>query len=451
MRRYVASYNAVNFLLPPLELLGLGGVLKEWKRKPGQLLDAIAEGLSAEATLGKIRTAPPDLVVSLIGFRSFGNDVGFLGHVKRQFPETRVICFGYLAGLYAREILEREPLDAVIAGEPEIAFSQLCDRLADGRSLEGIRSVTYRADDGVHQNDPPQRIRDLDSLPFPAHGLARKGLYNESFLGRPIALIASARGCPYQCTFCVRMYGQEPVLRSSGNVLQEIELLREQHGIPNVRFMDDTFTFDRDRTLAICRGIRERTPDIRWTCLTRIDTLDEELLAAMRASGCQRLYVGIESGSQRVLDAMKKRLTVETIQEKMKLVRASGIESSGFLVAGFPGETEEDHHATVKLIREVGLDYIIATKVQCWPSTELFEQSGKTDFNPWDPHSEGDPDTDPVAFERERDLYRKFYFRPGYMLRAAAKLLKSPRDILLGARQLLQYARKPRGGDDDFI
>ena len=451
MRRYVASYHAVNFLMPPLELLSLGGVLRDWKGAPGELLDAIGEGLDAEATLSRVREARPGLVVSLVGFRSFGEDVGFLSRVKEALPEGLVVAFGYLAGLYARELLEREAIDAVIAGEPEQAFSDLHDRYSNGDPLEGIPGVTWREGDAVHENAAPDRIRDLDHLPFPDHSLARRELYNESFLGRPLATTISARGCPFQCTFCVRMYGNEVVFRSAGNVLDELEAIRTEHGIRNLRFMDDTFTLDRKRVLEICAGIRKYELGLRWTCLTRIDSVDPEMLDAMRESGCLRLYVGIESGSQRVLDAMEKRLTVETIREKMKAVRSSGMESSAFLISGFPGETPEDHEATVRLMNEVGLDYIIATKAQCWPGTQFFEQSGRAPFDPWDPHSEGDPDADAVSFERERELYRRFYLRPGYVLKSAARLLKNPSDLLQAARQLLAYLRKPRGGDDDFI
>jgi radical SAM superfamily enzyme YgiQ (UPF0313 family) len=387
----------------------------------------------------------------MTGFRSFGNDVGFLGRLKRDLPEAKVVCFGYLAGLYPREILEREGLDGVIAGEPELAFSAVYDRLMARQGLEGIPGVTFRSGTDICQNPAPVRIRDLDTLPFPDHSLAKPGLYSESFLGRPIAATATARGCPFQCTFCVRMYGQEVIYRSAQNVIAEVQTLRNQHGIPNIRFMDDTFTLNRERTLEICQGIRESTPDLRWTCLSRIDALDGELLYAMTSSGCRRLYLGIESGSQRILDAMRKHLSVETIRQKMKLIKASGPEVSGFLIAGFPGETDEDHQATVRLIREIGLDYIIATKAQCWPGTHLFESSGRQDFDPWNPHSEGAPKTDAVGFERERDLYRRFYLRLGYALKTARKLFTSPDDLLRGALHLVRYAVKARGGDDDFI
>ena len=451
MRRYVASYNAVNFLMPPLELLGLAGILKEWKGRRAQLLDAVAEGLDEEQTLKEVEQLRPDLVVSLIGFRAFKNDVEFLGRIKKELPGTKVVCFGYLAGMFAGEILERCALDAVIAEEPELAFSDLYDRYAAGDSPEGIEGVTWRENGTIHQNVPAQRIRDLDVLPFPDHSLPKLDLYNESFLGRPIATTVSARGCPFQCTYCVRMYGKEIVYRSAENVVAEIEAIQNEHSILNLRFMDDTFTLNRRRTLDICRGIQQRKLNTRWTCLTRIDSLDEEMLTEMSKAGCLRLYMGLESGSQRVLDAMKKGLTVETIREKMKIVRASGIEASAFFIAGFPGETEEDHQESVALAKEVGLDYIIVTKAQYWPGTELFAKSGRPAFDPWNPRSEGDPQSDSAGFVREQDLYRKFYFRPNYILKQAGKAIKSPKDVAQGLKQLIQYSTKPRGGDNDFI
>ena len=189
---------------------------------------------------------------------------------------------------------------------------------------------------------------------------------------------------------------------------------------------------------------------MRWTCLTRIDAVDPPLLSLMKRAGCQRLYVSIESGSQRVLDYYRKGLTLEKIREQVPIIQRSGIEASMFFIVGAANETEEDVSASIALAKELDLDYVIVTKLQYWPGTELFErEGGKVGF---DIFSEGallysPPGYDQVL-ERQRRFYREFYFRPRYFAKRLSTLLRSPRDTLVGFLKLSAYVLGPRTSDD---
>jgi radical SAM superfamily enzyme YgiQ (UPF0313 family) len=450
MRRWVASYYAPNFLNPPLELMGLGAIAKQRAGASVRLIDAIAEDWDEARVIRELQTFEPDLLVVMPGFNTFPRDMACLERIMSCIEATRVVCFGYLPTHFAKRILENTRVDVVLRDEPEAPFAEVYARLCDGGDLRGIAGIAYTTAHGIEVTPPRGRLENLDSLPYPDHSLINLDHYNESFLERPIGAIMAERGCPYQCTYCVRTFGMKLYSRSATNILDEIEQLRREHDIRNIRFMDDTFTLNRTRTMELCEGIVQRQLDIAFTCLTRVDSVDAALLAAMKRAGCKRLYVGVESGSQKVLDYYKKGLTLETIRKQMPIIQNSGIEASIFFMVGAPVETDTDVQASIDLAIELDLDYIIVTKLQYWPGTELFSKEGeKVDF---DIFSSGElvysaPGHE-LATARQRHFYRRFYFRPHYFAKRLKTLLRSPRDTVVGFLKLSAWVFGPRTSDD---
>ncbi|MCZ7583477.1 MAG: B12-binding domain-containing radical SAM protein [Deltaproteobacteria bacterium] len=212
-----------------------------------------------------------------------------------------VVAMGYLPTVMGPEIMAASDLDAVVQGEPEYAFAELLKAWREGREPAGVPGVLYRKDGAVAAGPPPRPVERFDDLPFPDHGAVDAIDYNEVMVGRRIASIFTARGCPYPCTFCVRSFGRRLSKRSPESVLAEVRHIVNDLGIRNLRIMDDTFTLDEDRAAEICEGFIKLGP-VRWTALTRLDHLTEPLAGVMARSGCQRLYCGIESGAQRLLD-----------------------------------------------------------------------------------------------------------------------------------------------------
>lgn len=453
MRRWVASYYAPNFLMPPLELMQLAAIVRQWKGEQTRLIDAIADGWDTERVLAELRGEPPDLLVALTGFNTFPRDMAVLDRLKAALPETRIACFGYLPSQRPREVLERSGVDFVLREEPELTFSELFDCLAAGDEggLASIAGLAWRSPDGSRLNPERPRIRDLDALPFPDHSLLHLDRYNESYLDRPIGTIVSERGCPFACTYCVREFGRQVASRSPESILGEIAEL-EKLGVRNIRFMDDTFTMNRQRLVRICEGLIADHPRTAWTCLTRVDMVDAELLALMRRSGCRRLYLGIESGSQRILDFYRKGLQVEETRRRMAAIRESGIEVSAFFVLGAPIETDADVDASIDLAIELDLDYVIVTKLQYWPGTDLFASHG--DQVGFDLFSGDELLYAPAGYERvlewQRRFYRRFYLRPRYVRKRLATLVRSPADVLGGFAKLCGFLLR-RQGWADFI
>jgi radical SAM superfamily enzyme YgiQ (UPF0313 family) len=467
MRRWVASYYAPNFLMPPLELMSLGAILREWKKAPVHLIDAIAEGWDETRVIRELQMIGPDLVVTMPGFNTFPRDMAALDRISATLRGAKTVCFGYLPTQFPREILARTRVDVVIRDEPELTFSEFFDCLSEGGDLSSVAGIAYRANGRPCVTADRPRLSDLDALPFPDHSLVPLDRYSESYLQRPIGVIMSERGCPYPCTYCVRTYGSRLVSRSAESILSEIEQLRRLHGIRQVRFMDDTFTLNRERLVRICTGLLERRLDVAWTCLTRLDRLDREILALMKRSGCQRMYVGIESGSQRILDYYRKGLSLETIRARWPIVRESGIEASAFFVVGAPIETDQDVEQSITLAEELDVDYVIVTKLQYWPGTELFATTAAVAGTPPPAGLAPAAASASVAFDLfsgdelvysapgydkarvwQKRFYRRFYLRPRYVWRRLRTLARSPRDTLVGFTKLCGFLLRRDSWDD---
>lgn len=439
MRRYVASYFAPNFLLPPTDLLYVSAALKSFIGAKTAVVDAIARRMNPDAAFEAIRETSPDAVFFQLGFATIDKDLAFADHVKKKL-QVPVVGMGYLPTLFSREVMEASTLDAIVRGEPEYAFTHLVQAWREGRSPADIAGVVWREGGEIREGPPPHRIENLDALPICDHGAVDANLYNETLLGRPVAAVFTARGCPFGCTFCVRTYGRKLVVRKAQAVVEELAMIRNTLGVPNIRFMDDTFNADRNRVLAICEGIL-KLQLLRWTSLARLDRLDEQLLALMKKSGCKRLYVGVESGSDKMLNLYEKGIDLQNMRRGIELIRKAGIESSGFFIVGGPEESRADFEKSVAFAKGSGLDYVIVTRMQYWPGTKLwedFKESMETSIVPFYCRP-ADKKTYDRLLELEREFYRRFYLRPGYILKQLRYLLTSPRDLLAGFYRLARY------------
>ena len=451
MRRYVASYYAPNFLVPPLELLGVGGMAQ---MRPGfevRLLDCVAEQLSLTGAVEEARRWDPAVVVTMVGFEVCSDDLHALARLRQALPGARVFAFGYLPTQMPAEVLALDACDGVLLGEPELTFGEVLDRLEAGEPFDGVPGLATWSDGQVVMGPPRGRIQDLDALPWPDHSLLRLDAYRESFMPRPVGAIMSARGCPFSCTFCVRTFGRELRCRSAASIAEEVAAMGEL-GIRHVRFMDDTFTVDRKRVLEICDRL-EQGPRITWTALTRLQGLDRDLLERMRETGCRRLYVGVESGSQRILDLYDKGLAIEQIRDAVQRIQASGIEVSAFFIVGAPGESEFEVEASIRLALDLEPEFIIVTRLQYWPGTEMFEDNQHRIHFTLDPtRCEPVPRTGIPTHAQylawEQAFYRRFYLRPRYMVDRLATLARTPSDVLEGLARLATFVSRPRSSHD---
>ena len=440
-RRWVASYQAPNFLVPPTELMGLDALLRARGVAEVTLVDAIAEGLQTSGVVGLCGQRPPDFVVGLAGFGSLAEDLDALAALRSVWPQTTTVVFGHLPSTTPEPIARHAGVDLVIRGEPEETLLALCAGTPRG-DIAGLAWV----EDGAYVQTPDRpRIRDLDALPFPDHGRIALRHYREPFLPGPIGAVTTARGCPYPCAFCVRAYGREVVFRSAASLIAELQALARL-GIRHVRFMDDTFTLDRRRVLALCAAMQAAELRLTWSCLTRLDRLDVELARTMARAGCRRAYVGVESADPTVRAGMNKGLDEGAIRTGVAALRSAGIEASGFFVVGDERGSVDDARRSARLAVSLGLDYVIATRLQLWPGTDLWTDTAGRDHQGLPTGRRvGAPGAE--GFAAERALYRDFYRHPRTLARHVGRAVRHPRTAVRSAAALVSWATSSAARD----
>jgi radical SAM superfamily enzyme YgiQ (UPF0313 family) len=401
-----------------------------------KLLDCIAEQLTPAEALERARVFGPDVVLAIMAIEYFDNDIEFLRRLRQELPGVLIGSFGHLPSNFGQETLAASGTDFVLVGEPDLTFRALLERRAAGGGISGEGVAVMGA--GGFQAAEYQRNPDLDDLPYADQSAINHALYGEPFFGHPYTTFLSSRGCPFPCAYCVRTYGRKFVMASAEHVVGEVTAAVEQYGIKYFRFMDDTFTASRRRVLEICEGLKQVGAPIKWSCLTRPNTIDGEIAEALRSAGCRRVYVGIESGSQKVIDYLKRGYRLDQVMDNLKQVRNSGLEMVGWFIVGSPVETREDFEMSLKLARDLRLEFIAVSTLVPYPNTELYDlEEQNIDFSLLPYVCKFKNQAGP---ELEAEFYRRYYLRPAYIVRKLSNLARQPGETLQASRDFLRYA-----------
>jgi len=281
--------------------------------------------------------------------------------------------------------------DAVVRGEGEQTMVELLAAFEDGGDLAAVPGVVCRgaAGDGATGAAPPRPFAlDLDHVPFPARDLLPGHDYIEfcrRSYGFAITTVMSTRGCPFTCEFCSNVvFGRSYRERSAANVVDEIEEVLAQ-GFDRVSFADDVFTLNRRRVLEICAEIQRRGLRFGWECLGRVDAFDAETAQAMRAAGCFRIFFGIESGNDRILQLMDKRITTAQAREAVLTAHGASLETGAFFIVCYPGDTDDTALDTLRFATSLPLDYLGLTMPYPLPGTALLDRVGERVTRAWRP------------------------------------------------------------------
>ncbi|MFC2025015.1 B12-binding domain-containing radical SAM protein [Chloroflexota bacterium] len=295
--------------------------------------------------------------------------------------DIKIVVGGAHPTLDPEETLAEEDFDYVIRGEGEFTFLEL----ANNQSEDEIKGLSFKKNKKVVHNESRPPIEDLDVLPYPS----RDTFLNDT-KNLDVGYLVTGRGCPFSCKYCAspQLWHKIVRLRSVSNVLGELEYLKTKHNSVTIHFADDTFTLDRRRAKEICRQIIGRRLDIEWTCDTRADCLDKELITLMKKAGCVKIKIGVESGSDRILKMMQKGVTKDKIRQAVDLIKGAGLHITAYLMAGFPDETNEDLLQTIKFARELDADYYSLGIVAPYYGTEIWndlvKSGNKPDKEHWD-------------------------------------------------------------------
>ncbi len=441
----MCSYNAPNIMFPPLELLALGGIVKHWKNGEVKLIDAIAEDLNLEEVQHRIGSFAPDVIISISGFECFEEDMEVISNIKKKWPATPFILFGHYATLFWEEIMARIPIDFILLGEPDLKFEKVYDYLENEKTLEGADGVVFRKDRTAITNGNDHRIPDPNKLPMPAYELLKPGLYHEPFMERPFGMIQTARGCPYQCNYCVKSFGTKLTTLRPERIIEELVFMKQHLGIRSVRFIDDTFTAIPKNVLLLCELMVANNLNLTWSCLTRPDTINRELLTAMKAAGCKRIFFGVESGSQRILDRYNKGLDVKSTLPNLQACQELGIETLGWFMVGQPGETRVDLARSVSYAKQARFNYVLVSKFIPYPGTPIFsELRDQINFSIFPYTNEFKDKVKEQEYQGwEKEFFLRYYFRPAYVFNNFKRFMASPKELVKNVKNLSKYLLLP--------
>ncbi|MBM3255168.1 MAG: radical SAM protein [Candidatus Omnitrophica bacterium] len=427
-------FNAVIDVYQPLGLAYIAAVLEQSGYEV-QVIDAKAERLSNNEVIKRLLDFKPRIVGLTSSTPDICAAISLAKQIKAQDGPILFIGGTHVSAL-PEETMQEACFDYGIVGEGERTVVELADAISKGdrENIRHIKGLVLRDGPKIVCTPPREYIDDLDTLPFPARHLfpalsKYTYLYYKSL---PLATIITSRGCPYQCTFCDRaVFGNRVRMRSINNILDEIEMLVKDYGVREINIVDDLFTLSRQRIEEFCQGLLSRDIRISWACMARADCVNPDILKTMKQAGCWRINYGIESGNQRILDAIKKNVTLEAIERAVRWTSMLGIRSLGFFILGLPGEDERSVRNTLSFANKLPLDRVVFFIAQPLPGTEIY----KTALSEGKLNKEVDYRyyhlycfTEKLSFVTEgltagilkryrKKAYRDFYLRPGYIFR----------------------------------
>ncbi len=415
---------------PPFIPLGLAylGAVAEKEGHQVTIIDCQGEKLNYDTFRQRIAQVPSD-IVGVTSTTLLYNSAKKIMEIAREVHPNAVTMIGgsHVSFWDENALKECTSIDVIVRREGELTFLELLKRTEEKKNFAGVLGTTFRASDGkILRNEDRPFLHDLDSLPSPAYHLLPLESYHR--MGKTIFPVVTSRGCVQWCDFCstVRMFGRGYRMRSPKKVVDDLEMLHNKYGESQFTFYDDAFTVNRQHVLAMCEDIKARKLDIDWDCETRVDLVDKDLLTTMRKAGCITIWFGVESGSEKILEQMHKKIRLEETRLAFKTAQQAGLMTIASAVIGFPGETEETAWETINFINSLNPDDIGFYVATPYPGTPMYEEVVKngwlrvTDFNKYDTATPTF-ETPYLNMEKIREIkykaHQKFYLRPAYVFK----------------------------------
>ena len=374
----------------------------------------------------------------------------FLAHARG----AKTIAFGTHITPIPIETMRPYPsLDFALVGEPDLTIRDLLDHLErkmDQRSpeiarmfekqdpsyqpsfnqdgsvnLHGIKGIAWRDGKDIVVNAPRPFVADLDDMPIPMHELLPLQTYRMPLIKGPFTFIVTSRGCPAGCTFCIKhvSYQFSTRLRSPKLIMEELWYLKRL-GIHNIHMYADLFTVNRDQVMGLCNRMLEENIRIKWTCNSRVDFVDEEMLTLMGRAGCRLISWGLESGNEQILKHARKGAYPEKAERALSWAKKAGIMNWGYFIIGLPGETDDTIRQTIDFSKKLPLDIALFHVAAPYPGTPFFFEVVENKwFRPGTRWEQVDMDKGTVLdypnmpAERllawQKRAFREWAFRPG--------------------------------------
>ncbi len=453
------SFGRFRGLMEPMPVIGLAYIAAVLQQNGHEVkaIDQFTYGMGVDQVVEEARKYRPDVLGLGMLTPSTPVATAIADRTRAALPEVRIVAGNVHADIFYKELLTGSEIDFVVHGEGEHTIAELVQAFEAGRTdWASIQGISWIDEDGaVHKSASRPVIQDLDALPYPAWNLfpyTRYGLLPFADVAYPVLSMAGSRGCPYRCEFCSLLYtGSNYRKRDPIKLVDEYELLHERYGVKMVGFVDPIFPLNKRILFRFCEELMRRGlhKKVCWLSETRVDRLDRESLRIMRASGCRRILLGIESGVDLLLENVNKTFTTETTRKAVRMIREEGIDSVGLFMIGLPGETPEMTRQTIDFAKSLDLDFAKFAVTVPFPGSQMYEdlrREGRLERDDWENWTTFQPDPDKMVFvprevsneyllKMQKKGTREFYLRPHMIYRHLVQIRTiKPRQLFHGIK-----------------
>ncbi len=293
---------------------------------------------------------------------------------RQANPRAVIIIGGPHPSMVGPEVLKYPEFDIAVRGEGERTIVELLQAIETGNDIATVNGIVYRKGSEILQTQPRELIEDLDVLDFPHASAAHTLLDYDKYPPTAFQFVFATRGCPFNCFFCGsrNIWSRKVRFRSPANVVAELKQLQRK-GLRFVHFDDDTFGVTRKHIRELCSAIRLGCPNLKWSCEIHVNLVDDETMAMMKRAGCFRIQLGVESGCNEILNAMRKGFVIEQAHKACRIIKNHGLELHVFFMVGFPQETEASLAQTAQAIATISADRVLYSIFTPYPGTEAYE------------------------------------------------------------------------------
>jgi len=439
--------QTVRIILPPMSLAYIAAIHLQ-SGDTCRIVDYPAEKKNIDDLRKDIFKFMPDRLYVGVTTATIARDMETIRMAKSIKNDIIAIAFGFYFKTFGKEIMEKHPeLDIAIFSEIEGVVSEYL-KIKDIAKTSGLY---YREGNEIIKNGDFLGTENPNTLPFPARNLLKNDIYVMPDTNNPVGVITTSRGCAFRCIFCPagKLTNYKIFHRSAENIYEEIKECLKEYGIKEFLFNADTFTAKKETVLRLCRLIEEKRLSITFAINSRVDTVDEELLMALKKAGCKMVAFGVESGTQMMLDKMKKNIKLCQAKKAISLCKKVGLLAHTFYIIGLPWETKETLNATLEFAKELDADFFDFNIAYPLPGTDFFDIAKKDGLFEGKGLNETSYASSPVCsyalsndelLTFRKNALRDLFFRPGYILKTLARVAKEPkvlfRYIRVGVKKL---------------
>lgn len=346
------------------------------------IYDGMALSHTVEEAILEIKKLKPSIIGVSFVTPAYGVVKDLISKLRKEMPSSLIVLGGAHPTVLPKETLQEFlDVDLLVLGEGEITFYEIVKAFQEKKPYNNIDGIAYHnINNEIEITNPRQIIKNLDDIPLPAWHLLPMHVYRPTtsrYRKLPSFSLLTSRGCPMNCAFCSQTIGRQLRLMSVGKVMEQIDILAKKYGAKELIFYDSSFTLNRRHAWEICEELirSKRNKEFSWSCETRTDMVDLELLKLMRRAGCWSIHYGVESGSQRLLNKMNKKIKLEQIEEVFNMTKKVGIHTVAFFMLGIPTETREETLKTIELAKKLKPHFAQFTITVPFPGTPLFEMA----------------------------------------------------------------------------